>query len=168
MLVDSGAQDVAGVNNRTTYILVFSQQIDECWTYALQHNLGFEDDASVVTPGQDAEWYGLTQWLVYKINPEWAAGARFEWMRDDDGSRVAGVGNWIGSDKGWLGLPGFAGDFYDFSLGLNWKPHPNLLFRPEARWDWYNGTTNVAGELPFDGGNQDDQFLVAMDLLMTF
>lgn len=168
MMVDTGAQDAAGLNNRTTYMLVFSQQLGPNLTYALQHNLGFEDDGSLRTAGDDAEWYGVCQWLTYKINDKWSAGARAEWVRDDDGSRIGGLGNYIGSDKGWLGLPGFAGNFYDISLGLNYRPCPNLVLRPEVRWDWYEGTTNLAGELPFDNGNDDDQFLVAMDMIFTF
>ncbi len=113
-------------------------------------------------------WYGVCQWLTYKINDKWSAGMRAEWVRDDDGSRIGGLGNYIGSDKGWLGLPGFAGNFYDISLGLNYRPCPNLVLRPEVRWDWYEGTTNLAGELPFDNGNDDDQFLVATDMIFTF
>ena len=167
-MVDSGAQDPAGENNRTAYFLTYTRKLGENWLFALQHNLGFEDNGSVAAPGQDAEWYGLANWLVYTINPKWSAAARFEWVRDDDGSRVAGVGNWIGSDRGSLLLPGFAGDFYDFSLGLNWRPHANLLFRPEVRWDWYDGSRNIVGDLPFDGGNRDDQFTLAADLIVTF
>jgi hypothetical protein len=168
MMVDSGAQDPLGENNRTSYFLVFTHQLNERILYAVQHTLGFEDDGSVQSPGQDAQWYGLAQWLFYKLNPKWSVGARFEWMRDDDGARIFGIGNILGSNKGWLGAPGFAGDFYNMSLGLNWRPNPNMIFRPEVRWDWYEGTRNIAGELPFDAGTDASQFTTAMDLVVTF
>ncbi|MGQ9573824.1 MAG: outer membrane beta-barrel protein [Thermoguttaceae bacterium] len=167
-LVDNGAQDPLGLNNRFMYALVASHKFNDRFQAAIQHNWGIEDDGSWAAPGEDAQWYGLGTWLVWTLNPCWSAGLRFEWFRDDDGSRVAGVGNWIGSGKGWLGLPGFAGNFYDLSFGLNWRPNPNLVFRPEIRWDWYDGTRNVAGELPFDGGNQSDQLTFAVDVLLTY
>ncbi|MCR4411920.1 MAG: porin [Thermoguttaceae bacterium] len=168
MMVDSGAQDPAGEHNRTSYFLVFSHQLTDKTLYALQHTLGVEDNGAIRDPGHDAEWYGLAQWLIYKLNDRWSLGARFEWMRDDDGSRIAGIGNLLGTDKGWLGLPGFAGDFFNMSLGLNWRPHPNVVFRPEVRWDWYDGTRNLAGQFPFDDGTSRDQFTTAMDLIVTF
>jgi len=105
--------------------------------------------------------------LIYKLNSRWSAGLRTEWFRDADGTRVAGIGNWIGSDRGWRGA-GFAGNFYEVSAGLNWRPHSNVLLRPELRWDWYNGPANSGGELPFDDGNKDSQFLAAVDLIVTF
>ena len=168
MMVDSGAQDAAGDNNRTSCFFIFTHQFSDRVQYALQHTLGYEEDGSVQTPGQDAEWYGLSQWLFYKINCKWSAGIRFEWMRDDDGARIAGIGNLLGTDKGWGGAPGFAGNFYETAVGLNWRPHPNVVFRPELRWDWYDGTRNVANELPFDGGTDSNQFTTAMDLIVTF
>ncbi len=167
-MVDTGAQDLAGVNNRFTYMLVLTQQMSEKASVALQHNYGVENNGSWATQGEDAEWYGVAGWLTYTFNPCWSAGLRLEWLRDDDGSRVAGVGNWIGSGRGWLGAPGFAGNFYDLTLGLNWRPHANWTVRPEVRWDWYDGTRNLAGQFPFDAGNQRDQFTFAVDVLTTF
>ena len=135
--------------------------------YALEHNLGTELNGDPRT-GDNASWYGLSQYFFYTLNPCWTAGLRVECFRDNDGSRVAGVGNWIGSDKGWRGLPGFAGDFWEISAGLNWKPRSNLAFRPEVRYDWYDGSTNLAGQLPYNMGNASNQFTFAMDLIWTF
>jgi len=81
---------------------------------------------------------------------------------------VLGVGNWIGSERGWTGGPGFDGTFQEISLGLNWRPHANLVLRPETRWDWYTGTTDVRGRRPFDAGGRNDQFTFAVDLIATF
>lgn len=166
-MTTTGPQDVAGENNRFAYSLLLQQNLTQKLKYVLQNNLGYEDNADPRT-GADGEWYGVNQYLFYTLSPKWTVGGRFEWLRDDDGSRVAGIGNWIGSDKGWDAAPGFAGDFFEVSLGLNWRPHPNFLIRPEVRYDWYDGTTNLAGELPFDSGKSDNQATVAADLIVTF
>lgn len=167
-LTTTGPQDVNNANNRFAYSLVLQQQLNERWQYVFQHNLGCEAGTSNVVPGGQAAWYGINQYLFYEINEKWKAGLRFEWLQDADGSRVAGVGNWIGSNAGWTGAPGFAGDFYELTLGLNWRPHPNFVLRPEVRWDWYGGTTNLDGELPFNDGLNASQFTAAMDLIVTF
>jgi hypothetical protein len=88
-------------------------------------------------------------------------------MRDDDGARIAGPGN-IPGVRAWDGW-GFAGNFFELTLGTIWRPTPNLMFRPELRWDWYNGLPNpVNGDLPFDGGNGSAQLTIAADLILTF
>ncbi len=46
--------------------------------------------------------------------------------------------------------------------------HPKVIFRPEVRWDWYDGTPNLAGQFPFDDGTSRDQFTTAMELIVTF
>jgi hypothetical protein len=46
--------------------------------------------------------------------------------------------------------------------------HPNFTFRPEVRWDWYNGPPNSKGQLPFDGFAHSAQFTAGLDLLFTF
>jgi hypothetical protein len=165
--VTTGPQDDAGVQNTFLYSLIFHRQITERLGYVLQNDVGNTEGGDPRT-GSDAEWYAIAQYLFYKINPCWTAGLRFEWFRDDDGARVAGVGNWIGSDKGWTGAPGFAGNFYELTAGLNWRPHANFCLRPEIRYDWYDGTTNLANQLPYGGGSDKNQLLLAADLIFTY
>ncbi len=165
--VTTGPQDNAGEQDIFLYALVFRQEITDRLSYVIQNDVGTQKNGNPRT-GEDANWYGIAQYLFYKINPCWTAGMRFEWFRDSDGARVAGIGNWIGSDEGWTGAPGFAGDFYELTAGLNWRPHPNFVFRPEVRYDWYNGTTNLTDALPYGGGSDSDQLLFAMDLIFTY
>ena len=54
------------------------------------------------------------------------------------------------------------------TIGLNYRPSKNFVLRPEARYDWYTGTTNVANQQPFGGGNATAQWLFSVDLIMTF
>jgi hypothetical protein len=164
--VDNGAADDAGQRNRFLYTVIGRRQISDRFLYVLQHDLGVEDNGNLRT-GADAQWYSLAQYFIYTLNAQWSTGLRFEWFRDEDGSRVAGVGNLV-PGHGWDALPGFAGDFYELSLGLNWRPTLNMVLRPEVRWDWYDGSTNLQGQLPFDDGTSGKQFLLGMDFILTY
>ena len=84
----------------------------------------------------DAERYAINRHFIYTLNDRWAAGLRLEWLRDDDVG-IMGVGNHPDA-RGWSGAPGHAGRFANPSLCLNRKPKPDVLFRPEVCWDWYD------------------------------
>jgi hypothetical protein len=42
-----------------------------------------------------------------------------------------------------------------------------LNIRPNVRYDWVD-TNAASGQLPFDGGNQKDQFLFSTDMTVAF
>jgi len=168
-MVDTGPTvTFTGFHDQTSVIMVVSHQVSERFWSGTQITVGGEANGSALTPGQDDAWYGFEQIFTYKLNPKWSAGLRYEWVQDNEGSRIAGIGNILGSNKGWRGSPGFAGSFSDLSLGLNYRPHPNFVFRPEVRWDWYNGLPNPDGQLPFGDFAHSRQFTAAIDLLFTF
>ena len=160
-----GPQDPGGRQQRFSQVALVRQPLGRKWEYIFQTDYGSELYAA--PGGGTADWYGVCQYLNYSINPRWRAIVRAEWFRDDDGARVYGPPPGAGI-RAWPGAPGFAGDFYELTLGLNWRPHPNVLVRPECRWDWYEGTLNSAGQLPFNDGNSSSQFLFACDLVITF
>jgi hypothetical protein len=169
MMLDAGREiGFTGVHERTSLINVCTYRLNDRLQYASQYTVGQEDGGSVVRPGRNAPWYGSEQMLIYKLNPKLSAGVRYEWVRDQEGSRIAGIGNLLETDKGWLGQPGFAGSFQDLSLGLNYRPNGNIVVRPELRWDWYDGPANPAGQLPFNDFQSRNQMTAAMDLLVTF
>lgn len=180
VMVDAGRQisfpvfkDVSPVRDRTSVYTVFTHQFNERLQYGSEYVVGIEPNGSSIVAGDNAEWFGTEHILTYKLNAQWSAAIRYEVVRDDDGARVAGIGNLLQindptSTKGWLGAPGFAGTFQDLSLGLNYRPHPNFVLRPEVRWDWYNGPANIAGQLPFDNFTKSHQFMFAVDLITTF
>jgi len=169
MMVDAGPTvTFTGFHDQTSVILVLTHQFNERFGSGTQVTVGAEQDGSAVNPGQNDTWYGFEEILTYKLNPKWSAGIRFEWVQDNQGSRIAGIGNILGTDKGWDGLPGFAGSFSDLTLGLNYRPHPNFALRPEVRWDWYDGPPNPAGQLPFGDLAHRSQFTFATDLIVTF
>jgi hypothetical protein len=144
--------------DRTMYSLVGIWHVTDDLTYVVQHDYGQD-----VVPGlTKAEWYGLNQYLLYEINPRWAAGLRGEWFRDQDGTRVTGA-----RPTNALHGASFPGSFYEITAGLDWKPRQNILVRPEVRWDWYDASGPVQ-QLPFDSGDRASQFLFAIDMIVTY
>jgi len=151
---DGAAPPIMG--SRTVYSLVFSFDVTDRIQYVLQHDNGWQDDG--LGPDADTRWYGINQYLFYTINDRWKAGIRGEWFRDDDGTRVTGVR----ATNPYGG--GSAGDFYQISVGLNWRRMPNLTVRPEVRWDWFDGD----GTPPYDDNTKDSQFTAAMDVILLW
>ena len=113
----------------------------------------------------DATWYGINQYLFYKINCCWTAGVRMEWFRDQNGTRVAPVGDITpsGISNNPASAGGFAGSFYEVTAGLNYIPGPNVVIRPEVRVDWFDGVGD-----PFDDGTRTDQVTVACDFVFRY
>jgi len=141
----------------TIYSLAGTWNVTSRLQYVLEHTYGESEDPQI----GKSQWYGLTNYLYYKINPCWQTGLRVEWFRDEDGVRVAGIGD------GNRAVGPYPGDFYEISFGLNWSPHPNLRVRPEVRWDWFDERRPVA-LYPYDAGDRDDQFLLGCDFIVTF
>ena len=50
-------------------------------------------------------------------------------------------------------------------MGVNYKPTTNLTFRPELRYDWYDGDQNFLGNDPYDDGSSASQWLAAVDVI---
>jgi outer membrane receptor for ferrienterochelin and colicin len=145
------------VTNRTRYSWLFSVPVSCNTEYVFHHWLGFQEDGG---PGNsDAEWYGVDQYLYYTINDCWKAGFRFEWFRDEEGTRV-GLNRASNPN-----VPPLTGNFYSVTLGLNYQATENLTLRPELRGDWYDGT---AATQPFDDGTDDSQFMLGFDAILLF
>ena len=151
-------------NNLCLYDIVFRRELTDKLLYVAQPNFGTAEAADPRTGGY-AKWYGLDQYLIYKLNSKLSVGSRVEWFRDEDGGRVEGIGN---LNLGWDGKLGFQGTFTETTFGLNWRPAANLVVRPEARWDFYSGSRNIQDQLPFGDGTRSQQFLLATDAVFTF
>ena len=131
----NGPQDPAGDQNGFIYSLVVQEKLGPRSQFILVHDLGLENNA--LTGGRQAQWYGLNQYYVYSLTSQVAACLRAEWFRDQDGAIVDGPGTTPGV-RAWSGH-GFAGNFYEVTAGVNWRPNQNVIFRPEVRYDWYDG-----------------------------
>jgi len=98
--------------------------------YVLQTNYL---DNSILSTGDQCFW--LDQYLFYTLNCHWAVGCRAEWFQE------------TGDDL----------DFSDFTVGANYRPHANVVIRPEVRVD-------VLHDQP---GFQDNT-IFGIDAIVTF
>jgi hypothetical protein len=78
-----------GYNNRTEYSFIFDGQLTEKLEYVFHHYLGLQEHGA--RNGETAYWYGIDQYLYYKLTDTTRTGMRFEWFRDEDGTRVVSV-----------------------------------------------------------------------------
>lgn len=142
-----------GGTDRSLYSLVLIQKLTDQITYILQHDKGSQD----LDGDSKASWYGINQYLMYKLTDKVSPGLRFEWFRDDDGVRVAGVRS---------GAGGIRGAYYAATAGVNFLPCQYLTLRPEVRYDWQDGQSG--SPKVFDRGEDSSQLLVAMDAIIKF
>ena len=166
------ATQANGFRQRFLQTAVWNRPMEDNWTFVLQSDIGYQNDA-VVTGNQDAYWYGANGYLFKKISDKWTWGARAEWFRDQDGARVGGfLGTTAdGSLRGLsTGRFGYAGNFYEISVGANWRPTANWNIRPYVRFDWFDGdlTANNTDGKPFDNGNGNSQTLIGFDAILTY
>ncbi len=170
---DFNAAGVGPFSNRTMYSIVWTRTLNSRWTYVFEHDLGVQADTQGFNAAnrRQADWYGINQYLFYRINCCWTFGARFEWFDDPQGYVVTGLrpGN---NDR----LYRFPGSFYETSLGFNYKPNANIIIRPEIRYDWYTGpggflAPGVPGpppSQPFNDNFDKNQFLIGIDGIVQF
>lgn len=104
------------------------------------------DTDSAANRAVERQTFDVNNALFYSFNDCLAWGNRFEWYNVERG---------LGKQT-----PGHA-DIYAFTTGLNVRPHSNLVFRPEVRWDW-----DRDGILGLDLGTSQTTF--GMDAIFTF
>jgi hypothetical protein len=146
--------------------------------YTLSDRLSYISQGDVLqTEGFDGltqrDTYGTNQYLIYSLSDRLALGARFEWWsvaKDSVGLYDIPVLGGGGAD-----IPGRA-DVYALTTGLNYRPHANVVIRPEVRYDWVRGASSEEldfveavsdGDRPlFDSGR--DEFTFGIDTIVTF
>ena len=90
---DFNAPGVGPFSNRTMYSLVWTRTLNSRWTYVFEHDLGVQAETQGFNAAnrQQADWYGINQYLFYRINCCWTFGWRFEWFDDPQGYMVTGL-----------------------------------------------------------------------------
>jgi len=120
--------------------LIFDFSLTERLNYVLQNDWVETDgwynvDTGVFSPNQRDD-VGINQYLFYKLNDCWKLGGRLEWWKRDGASA------------------------YEATAGVNWRPHPNFVLRPEVRYNWGPGLAALT--LP------EDSWIFGMDAILTF
>jgi hypothetical protein len=126
-------------NNPEIFDLVYTHKFSDRLNYTFDGLLGFQTN----TPVGTAFWYSLAQYLNYKLTPRLNAVARLEFFDDIQGQRT-----------------GFKGLYTALTSGLNFKPYPWLLVRPEVRIDNNDETR------PFE--NKSTLFTATMDVVLRW
>ncbi len=188
ILANSSGNELAGsdvitgdtfVGNRSVTSIVYTNEFSDKLTYVYQSDLGYQayaggnDPNYYQTQGQQnssAYWYGVNQYLFYNFTDSLIGGLRFEWFRDNNGTRVL-----YGIRDGSPGTGGFAGNFWAMTWGLNYLVGNNIVIRPELRYDWYTPDAGaVANGLPYGNldangvGTKYGQFYGGCDVIWQF
>ncbi len=166
-----GDEDDAGNLNRYINSVVFTYALTDDWKYVFHHDYGFQEEAA--GPDQDGEWYSFNHYLFYTVNDCLSYGLRYEWFSDDDGTRVTQL---LPDDAHTLPIAGVPTHWQEITFGANYKPHANVVVRPEARFDWADplvddpdysvGPENGSG--PYDDFSDRSQFTLGTDVIVTF
>jgi len=101
-------------------------------------NYVIQSDLVETNSGGDHQ-VGVNQYLFHTINDCLKTGARVEWWKN------SGV------------------SFYEVTGGVNYRPHANLILRPEVRYQWSdNHVFATASGIP------SDEAIFGMDAIVTF
>jgi len=153
-----GDEDVPGGrgdDKRSTYSMVLTHHLNDQTRYILQHDLGYQERGTPLSQ-RTAKWYGVNQYLITDLTDCLSAGTRFEWFRDHNNARI-------------LGIPSEEGaNYFNLTLGLNWRPAPNMVIRPELRWDWSNVTPPFGLDGVYDDFSDKNQFTLGTDVILSF
>ena len=130
------AGNLGWIGTGYTHSIVLDYVIDDNWEYVFQSDL-VDVDSPVGNPNTHYDTIGINQYLFYTITDGVRAGFRGEWWKADGVS------------------------FYETALGLNIKPLPNLLLRPEVRHNW--APNDALQNTPFE-----NETIGAIDVIFTF
>ena len=136
--------------------------------YIVQGDLLDTENASGATV---RDTLGINQYLIRTLGDQLTIGARFEWWQATADSQ-----GYYGNAQNLANLP--AGydlndedfDFYAFTLGLNYRPHANVVIRPEIRWDTVFGGTDAIAAVDSIAlqDNDKNQTTFGIDSIFTF
>ena len=122
-------------NSGYSHSLVFDVTVTDNLNYVFQSDFVHADDF-VQVAGFVNDDIGINQYLIYTINDCFAVGARLEWWKTDAGGNGSQSVN-------------------EVTFGVNYRPHANVVLRPEIRHDW-------------SPGNNFDETTFGMDAVFTF
>ncbi|MCU0872880.1 MAG: porin [Pirellulaceae bacterium] len=110
--------------------LVFNVTLTEKLNYVFQTDFVGTDTA---TANDDLS---INQYLFYALNDCWKFGTRVEWWQRDGES------------------------LWEATVGVNWRPHPNFILRPEIKYN--------SGEALVNLGLPDESTIFGIDAILTF
>ena len=112
-----------GARGRDAYShsIVVDTAVTDKFNYVFQSDL-----LRVDSTGEDN--FGINQYFLYSFNECFGMGSRVEWWKGDSLTGYA-------PHDGILPATG-SHSYYEATFGINYKPHANIILRPEYRYDW--------------------------------
>ena len=105
-------------------------------------------------PPQDiTEWYGVGAYVFKELDCCWSVGGRLEWWKSN--TPTASQAGAITDMQSYYAVTG----------GINYKPHANVVIRPEVRYNWTPAEDNYAAQTGF---NDYNQATFGVDAIFTF
>ncbi|MDN5850485.1 MAG: porin [Nitrococcus sp.] len=133
-----------------SHSLVVDATLAEDWNYVFQWDLLAANTDPSLGPDTDFR-YALNNYLFYTINNALKAGVRAEWFSSGGHS------------------------VYEITTGVNVRPIPNLIIRPEFRWQFADSdqdkqyyANQFAGGIAAGGGIPTGGTIFGIDLIFTY
>lgn len=102
-----------------SHSLEFMTHLTEYADYVIQSDYVYTE-GSFDHADEYGEEVGIVQYLFYTLNDCWKLGGRVEWLKTNhEGEHIS---------------------FYELTGGVNYRPHANVVIRPEIRYDWSPST----------------------------
>ena len=181
-LLGPNPADGSLAGNRSLITTVYTNRLSERMTYVFENDNAWQFNSGM-SPGNAgqpaglAQWYSFNQYVLWRFNDRWLGGVRLEYFRDNNGyAVVAPLRNYSQAGNPGYYAGGFAGNFWEVTIGLNHRPNRNWLFRPEVRYDWFTPNAGVTA-LPYGAGlgqgigaagSKYGQFYVGCDAIYQF
>ena len=151
---DTYATRIGNVGNDRDYFinaLYLKRDLGCNWDYTFEWVLNNQNYDNGFGSWNDVS-YGINNSLYYKINCNWSAGFRVEWMHAN-------------SDM----LGGDGGDLYGLVLGANWTPCDWFTLKPEIRYDSVHGEPGAFNATKSNWTNQKgDQLAGGLSAIVRF
>lgn len=165
----------------TFYSLVIQHKITQDTRFVLHQTSGYAGGVYTPDGPKDVSWHGLDMQLYHDLREDLSVGVRAEVFRDKDGFRVCSPVR-VAQAENSVHVSYAASflatcrpsDYYDFTIGMNWKPAKQLHLdsplmqklniRPNIRYDRVEGVGLIYR--PFD--NRKEQLLISLDATLPF
>ena len=133
-----GRESIQSNDVRYLYVLSMQHKLSSRLKYAVEQSFGYENGVALVADGEDdiARWVSVAQYLQCDLTDKLSAGFRAEWFRDEGHSRI---------HRGPIDDLLTGKNYYELTLGLNWKPTRYITIRPEVRYDWSDVESDTGG-----------------------
>jgi hypothetical protein len=125
--------------------IVTSFTLSECMTYVLASDY-ITTNGTLADSTYENEDKSVVNYLIYNLNDCWGIGGRAEWWKTNNLV--------LGDDV----------SFYEITGGINYRPHANLVVRPEIRYDWTPAADTVNAAV----GDNYNQTWFGVDAVLTF